>query len=123
QCQPDGAADPYLGSLHAAQWRWWRRRALERTDLALPPKRLPAEDASDPALWREIPARRHDDPGLGRHLRRARAPLRQIRVSVRHIGQGGQRQRPEATRWQSVRRPSVSTAPDAAAEAAQTSHT
>ena len=32
------------------------------------PSRLRAEDASDPALRRRIPAGRHDDPGLGRHL-------------------------------------------------------
>ena len=44
------------------------------------------EDPSDATLWRELSARRHDDSGLGRHLRRARAALRPIRISVRHVG-------------------------------------
>ena len=34
------------------------------------------QDASDRALRRVVPARGHDDPGLGRHLRRPRAALR-----------------------------------------------
>ena len=38
------------------------------------------------ALRRDVPARGHDDPGLGRHLRRARAALRRVRISVRHVG-------------------------------------
>ena len=49
--------------------------ALECGDLALSAERLCLENAPDPALRREIPARGHDDPGLGRHLRRARAAL------------------------------------------------
>ena len=43
----DGAADPHLGRLHAAERRRRRRRALERGDLALPAERLRAEDAPD----------------------------------------------------------------------------
>ncbi len=34
--------------------------------------------------------RRHDDPGLGRHLRGARAALRSLRVPLRHLRSGGQ---------------------------------
>ena len=52
-----------------------RRRALERRDLALPAIRLCPQDASDAKIWREFSARRHDDPGLWRHLRRSRAAL------------------------------------------------
>ena len=50
------------------------------------------QDPSDAALRRELPARRHDHPGLGRHLRRARAALRPFRISLRHLGHGGQSQ-------------------------------
>ena len=32
------------------------------------PERLRAENASGAALWRKIPARGHDDPGLGDYL-------------------------------------------------------
>src|SRR5579872_2202876 len=76
QCEPDGAADPDLGVVHAAQRRRRRRRALECGNLALPSHRLSVEDASNPALRPKISAPGHDDPGLGRHLRRARALLR-----------------------------------------------
>ncbi len=71
QRQSDGAADPHLGLVHAAEWRGRRRRALERGNLALPAQRFPAPLASDAALRRELPAAGHDDPGLGRHLRRS----------------------------------------------------
>ena len=37
--------------------------------------RFRPQDASDAKIWREISARRHDDPGLWRHLRRSRAAL------------------------------------------------
>ena len=70
------------------------------------------------ALRREASARGHDDPGLGRHLRRARTLLRQIRISLRHLGQGRQHQRREAGRRQSVRRRRARAISDAAAEAA-----
>ena len=66
------------------------------------PSDFELQHASDRALRREIPARRHDDPGLGRHLRRARALLRPVRISLRHLGQGrqhqGRRSRPAAIR-------------------------
>ena len=65
-----------LGRVHAAERRRRRRRALERRDLALPAVRLRAQDASDRALRRIVPAGGHDNPGLGRHLRRPRAALR-----------------------------------------------
>ena len=64
-------------------------------NLALPAVRFRAEDASDAALRRRVPARGHDDPGLGRHLRRARAALRHVRISVRHVGHGRQSQGPD----------------------------
>ena len=42
---------------------------LERGDVPVPAIRLRSQDASDAKIWREISARRHDDPGLWRHLR------------------------------------------------------
>ena len=39
------------------------------------PSDFVAADASDAALWRQIPAPRHDHPGLGSHLRGTRALL------------------------------------------------
>ena len=94
------------------------RRALERGDLALPADRLRAENASDPALRREIPARGHDDPGLGRHLRRARAAFRHVRISVRHLGHRRQPQGTDAAGRQSVRGTALASLSDAGAEAA-----
>ena len=99
----DGAADPHLGRLHAAERRRRRRGALERRNLALPAVRLRAQDASDPALRRGVPAGRHDHPGLGRHLRRTGAALRRVRISQRHVGDGRQPARPDPGGRQSVR--------------------
>ena len=53
---PDGAADPHLGRVHAAERRRRRRRALECGDVALPADRLRAANASHPALRRVVPA-------------------------------------------------------------------
>ena len=50
---PDRAADARLRLLPARLWRGRRGRALERLCLALLPHRFPAQDPSDPALWRE----------------------------------------------------------------------
>ena len=44
------------------------------------------------------------EPGLGHHLRRAGAVLRPVRASVRHRRQGGQSERRDPARRQSVRR-------------------
>ena len=68
------------------------------------PYRFRGEDAFDPALRRGIPAGRHDHPGLGRHLRRAGAALRRVRISLRHVGDGRQPARPDPGGRQSVRR-------------------
>jgi choline dehydrogenase-like flavoprotein len=64
-----GAADPRLGRVHADDWRRRRWGPLERGDVPLSADRLRPQDASDAKVWREIPARRHDNPGLWRHLR------------------------------------------------------
>ena len=87
--ESDGSADSHLGRFHAAKRRRRGRRALECGDLALPAVRLRAADASHAALRRALPAGGHDDSGLGRHLRGARASLRPVRVSVRHSGTAG----------------------------------
>ena len=49
----------------------------------------------------------NDDPGLGRHLRRPRAVLRQVGVSLRHFGQGRQHQGKNPAGRQSFRRARV----------------
>ena len=101
--RPDRAADAHLGAFllgngvggGGVHWNGQTWRFL--------PDRFRAEAASDPALRRELLPRRHDDPGLGRHLRRARAALRQVRISVRHVRQGRQHQGPDAAGRQPVR--------------------
>ena len=112
-----GAADPHLGRLHAAQWRGRRGRPLERGNLALPAERLRPEDPPDPAVWRELPASGHDDPGLGRDLRRPRAALRHVRISVRNLGAGGQSERADRGRRQSVRGTPLASLSQSAADA------
>ena len=104
QFEPDRAADPKLGRVHAAERRWRRRGALERGNLALPPERLRAEDPSRRALWREVHSAGLHHSGLGRDLRRPRAPLRPIRISLRDIGHGGKLEGPDPGRRQSLRR-------------------
>ena len=44
------------------------------------------------ALRQEVHSRRHDDPGLGHHLRRARALLRPVRIHRGGVRQGRQHQ-------------------------------
>ena len=72
----------------------------------------------DRALWRGRAARRHDDSGLGRQLRRARALLRQVRISLRHFRQGRQYSRarcsPAAIRSKAARSPRISQSADEA---------
>ena len=58
---------------------------------------------SDAALRRALPAAGHDHSGLGRHLRGARATLRPVRISLRHLGHGRQSAGPDSGRRQSVR--------------------
>ena len=66
QVESEGATDSFLGRFHAPQWRRRRRGALERRNMAFPALRFRAEEPSHAALRREIPASRHDHPGLGR---------------------------------------------------------
>ena len=77
------------GLVPAGQGRRRRGGALERPDLALPALRL-----RHPQPHLERYGARHrrglHHPGLGRHLRRARAALRPLRVSLRHLRQGRQ---------------------------------
>ena len=71
---------------------WSRRggRALERSDVALPSERLHEADEHDRAVRRLGDPGRDVDPGLGDHLRPARAVLRQVRVHGRNRRQGRQ---------------------------------
>ena len=75
-----------------------RRHPLERPDLAFPAVRLRRAQPQHRALRRDVDPDGHDDPGLGRHLRRARAVLRQVRISLRHQRQGRQPQRRRSRR-------------------------
>ncbi len=59
----------------------------------------------------------HDHPGLGRHLRRARAPLRPLRVPLRHFRAGRQHRRDDPARRQPVRGAASARLSAAAAEA------
>ena len=109
QARPDGAADAQLGSFLPGNGVGGARRALERPDLALPAHAIswPAATTRS-ATARTACPEDMTDPGLGRHLRRARAVLRPVRVSVRHLRQGRQperrRSRPAATRSKGARR-------------------
>ena len=107
----------HLGSFLPGLGRRRRRRALERPDLALPAGRLRCPLAHDPALRQELHSRRHDDPGLGRHLRRARAALRPLRIPVRHLRQGRQPRRQDPAGRQSVRRAALARVSEPAARA------
>ena len=71
-------------------WRWlpWDHEPLKQTLASLRPKRHSA---------------RHAAAGLGRLLRRARALLRQVRISVWGLRQGRQSARTEDRRRQRVR--------------------
>ena len=122
QCEPDGAAGTQLGRLHARQRHRRRRRALERGDLPVPADRFHGEDAPHPTLRRELLARGHDDSGLGRHLRRARAALRRFRIPVRHVGDRRQRQRQDPAGRQSVRGRALAAVSDPGAEAGLRPH-
>ena len=50
------------------------------------------------ALRQELHPRRHDDPGLGHHLRRARAVLRPVRIHRGDLRQGRQHQAARSSR-------------------------
>ena len=80
-----------------------RRRALERRHLALLAERVRAAQPSHAALRPQRHPGGDDDPGLGHHLRRSRAPLRSFRAAVRHLRQGRQSARPDGRGRQSVR--------------------
>jgi len=78
-------------------------RALERPHLALDRHGIQGALALRGALRQEFHPRRHDHPGLGHHLRGARALLRQVRACGGGVGQGRQPARPDSARRQSVR--------------------
>ena len=69
--------------------------------------RRPLRQVGDPC--------RHDDPGLGDHLRRARAVLRQVRVHGGHRRQGREPQGPDDRRRQRLRGPALARVPGRAA--------
>ena len=106
-----------LGSFLPGVRRRRRGRALERPDLALPARRLRRPLAHRAALRQELHSGRHDDPGLGRHLRRARALLRPLRVPLRRVRRGRQPRRQDPARRQSVRGAAPARLSAAAAEA------
>ena len=89
----DGAADPPARLVPARHRARRRGRALERPDLALPSARLHDQDEHDRPLRRGDDPGRHDDPGLGHHLRRDGAVLPDVRGHGRHRRQGGQPER------------------------------
>ena len=77
-----------------------RRRALERRHLAVFHERVRAAQPPGAALRQERRPRGHDDPGLGRHLRRTRTALRSLRAAMRHVRQGRQPARHAGSRRQ-----------------------
>ena len=103
QSDARGAPDAPSGLVPAGRSRRRLGRALERPHLA-----LDRHGVQDPlhvrgALRPEFHSRRHDDPGLGHHLRRARALLRQVRAHRRGLRQGRQHQGPDPAGRQSLR--------------------
>ena len=86
------------------------------------PSDFVAQDASDATIWCEFSPRRHDDPGLWRHLRRSRAALRPIRISLRDVWSRGQSQRTNPRRRQSVRGAALAALPQSATGAAVQPH-
>ncbi len=85
--------------------RWCRRlgRALERPHLALERYGVQGPLHVRGAIWQELHSRRHDDPGLGDHLRRAGAVLRSLRAHGGGVRQGRQYSRPDPARRQFLR--------------------
>ena len=102
-----------LGSFLPGEVRRRLGRALERPHLALDRHGVQGPLALRGALRQELHSCRHDDPGLGHHLRRARALLRQVRIYGGGVRQGRQSARRDPARRQSVRgaaRPRLSAA-------------
>ncbi len=83
-----GAADAAARLVPAGRRRRRLGRALERPHLALDRHGIQGALHVRGALRQELHPRRHDDPGLGHHLRRARALLRQVRVHGGDLRQG-----------------------------------
>ncbi len=92
-----------LGSFLPGEVRRRLGRALERPHLALDRHGVQGALHVRGALRQELHSGRHDDPGLGHHLRRARALLRQVRAHGRDLRQGRQPQGSDPGRRQSVR--------------------
>ncbi len=66
------------------------------------PERLRGAQPHRRPLWEGFHSRRHDHPGLGCQLRRARAAVRPLRVSVRRVGGGRQHRRRHPARRQPI---------------------
>ena len=98
-----GAADAAARLVPAGRGRRRFGNALERPHLALDRHGIQGALHVRGALRQEFHPRRHDDPGLGHHLRRARAVLRQVRIHRRGVGQGRQHQGPDPGGRQPVR--------------------
>ena len=97
------AADAAARLVPARRGRRRLGRALERPHLALDRHGVQGPQPLRGALRQELHPRRHDHPGLGHHLRRARAVLRQVRIHRGGVGQGRQHQGADSARRQSVR--------------------
>ena len=96
----------HLGSFLPGDRRRRRGRALERPDLALPADRLPDRAATTQQRYgKSVHPARHDDPGLGRHLRRARAATTtSSSICAASRGKAGNLEGQDPARRQSVRR-------------------
>ena len=77
--------------------------ALERAHVALDRHGVQGPLKLRRALRQELHSCRHDDPGLGHHLRRARALLRQVRAHRRDFRQGRQHQGRDPARRKPIR--------------------
>ena len=71
------------------------------------PSDLKAHEPQPAALRQGLRPRRHDHPGLWRQLRRAGALLRQVRISLRRLGQGRQPEGRDPARRRPVRGPAL----------------
>ena len=100
---PGGAADAPARLVPAGRGRRRLGQPLERPHLAMDRHGIQGALHVRGALRQEFHSRRHDDPGLGHHLRRARALLRQVRIHRGGVRQGRQHQGPDPAGRQSVR--------------------
>ena len=98
-----GAPDAPVRLVQPGRGARRRDRALVGAALALPADRLPLPLARDRALRRAEDPRGLHGAGLGRHLRRARAVLRRVRVRHRRLRPGGESERQDPPRRQPLR--------------------